>query len=117
MTSYDTNIMMVRKWSNKQDFDVRAATELLIEHGHWLRTHQFIEKCTRIDGYSGARWIDFFEVEAQLEQRALIGSSGELVLLKAAVMLARDTLGASSLDAVNRGLVVRAIAAAWGVTR
>lgn len=115
MSDYETTVAMVRKWSNPHDANVRAAVEMLIEHGHWLRNNDFLEKCARVDRFDGAMWIDWTAADRLLEKHELIGSSGELVLLKIAVALARDAFGGSSLDKINRGLVVRAFRDALGV--
>jgi hypothetical protein len=114
MTNYQTMVTALREWTATHDNAVRAAVELLIEHGHWLRNDKFVELCVQND--YGTTWINWGTAELMVSQRDLIGSGSELSVLRFAVMIAHDQLGLSSLDRTNRELVVRALADALGGT-
>ena len=92
----------------------RAATLLLIYHGHWLTNRQFIGHCVAIE--DDAYWVDWWQVRELLEADRLTGTNSELALLRFAVQLANDSLGMGSLDRVSRQLCVDALAHALGVT-
>lgn len=99
----------------------QAAVELLIGHRSWLVRDDFlgyVECCRGFRGESMAA-IDWLAVWAALEDGHLPCSSGECQVLRVAVSIAegvpidlRDVV--TGLDAVNGGLVARAVLAAGG---
>jgi hypothetical protein len=113
MSDHQTVVSGLREWTATHDANVRAAVEMLIEHGHWLHNAGFLEACAQTD--YGVTFIEWRKVTELLEMNALYGSGSELAMLRVVVMLARDTLGLSSLDRTNRALVVMAISDALGV--
>jgi hypothetical protein len=98
-----------------------AAVELLIDHRSWLIRDDFlayVERCRGFHGESMAA-IDWLAVWAALEDGHLPCSSGERQVLRVAVSIAegvpidlRDVV--TGLDAVNGGLVARAVLVAGG---
>lgn len=98
-----------------------AAVELLIDHRWWLVRDDFgvyVESCRGLRGELVAA-IDWPAVWVALEDGHLPCSSGERQVLRVAVSIAegvpidlRDAV--TGLDAVNSGLVARAVLAAGG---
>ena len=99
-----------------------AAVELLIDHRWWLLIRDdflvYVEFCRGLNGESSA-WIDWRALCAALEDGQLPCSSGERGVLGVAVSIAesvpvdlREVV--TCLDAVNLGLVARALLAAGG---
>jgi hypothetical protein len=110
----------LRVWA-KGLLTYEAAVELLIGHRWWLVRDDFlvyVERCCGFHGESMAA-IDWRAAWAALEDGHLPGSRGEGQVLRVAVSIAegvpidlRDV--ATCLDAVNSGLVARAVLAAGG---
>lgn len=114
MSTHDTLVAGLREWASTQDAPERAAFELLAEQGHWLRHAGFVKHCV-CDDY-GTLWIDWSAVAEGLERGSFLsGSGGEMAVLRFAVSVVCDPLGLSSLDQVNRQVVVDAFATALGV--
>jgi hypothetical protein len=110
---YRQMVNAIAEWASTQDAPERAATWLLIDQGHWLRSHQFITKCVAED--EGVWFIQWWRVQELLDEDKLLGSSGELAILRFAAALASNALGLSSLDRENRTLAVNALSEALGV--
>lgn len=49
MIEYRELVGSLRVWIKNGDAPVRAAVELLIEQGHWLRDRTFVDECIGID--------------------------------------------------------------------
>lgn len=108
-------ISALETWVSQQNRAWRAAGELLLHNGHWLDDANFVELCC--DFSDDGAWIDWHAVDAQLAKGSLLGSAGEVAVLRWSAEIALDGLDASSMDRDNRALVAEAIATALGVTR
>lgn len=116
MTDHDNLAQALLAWANRDDARERAAaTKLLVEQGHWLHDQTFVRECVAVDG--GTTFLRYWRIDELLVDNALIGSSGEMAVLRFAVALTRNMSDLSSLDRANKGLVVRALADALGVER
>lgn len=113
MSDYTELIESLRKWIAKQDAPVRAAVQLLIDQGHWFHDHEFVRECVGTDDWQ--YYVMWWRVRELLDEGRFTASGGEMAVLRAAVALACDTLGLSSLDRINRQAVVDAFATALGV--
>jgi hypothetical protein len=112
----NTRINGLTRWVRGSDeAAMRAAGGLVLGSRHWLYSKQFHALCT--NEYEGVFYIDWAATDYALKREDLLGSSGEIALLKWAVVIARDLFGASSLDRNNREAVLDALAAGWGMTR
>jgi hypothetical protein len=99
----------------------QAAVELLIGHRSWLVRNDFLGYVECWRGFHGESMaaIDWLAVWAALKDGHLPCSSGERQVLRVAVSIAegvpidlRDAV--TCLDAVNSGLMARAVLAAGG---
>jgi hypothetical protein len=105
----------LRGWTATTDSHVRAAVELLIEHDFWLRRSDFRTACVQHDvdedgDEDDALTIRWHDAAAFLESGPR-GSSGELTILRFAVVLGSNELQLTGLGSWGRGAVVRAVAA------
>ncbi|MGH3754041.1 MAG: hypothetical protein ACRDRP_15355, partial [Pseudonocardiaceae bacterium] len=60
----------LRVWTVDHDRYVRAAVELLIEHDHWLRNGEFVDRCVRraTDAREGGfYWVDWEQARAAFD--------------------------------------------------
>lgn len=103
----------LREWAETQDAPERAAFNLLDDHGFWLRNRTFLDYCVSVD--EGVHFIRWYDAQEHLDEGRLFGSSGETAVLRFALFLARDPLGLSSLDRVNRDNAVFRFGEALGV--
>jgi hypothetical protein len=113
MSDYGHRVTALLRWASTQDAPARAAIDLLVEQGSWFRNRKFVDHCVAVD--EGITFVQWWRAQELLDNDALIGSSGELAVLRFAVALVRDPNGLSSLDRTNKALAVRALAAALGV--
>lgn len=103
----------LRDWAATQDAPGRAAFNLLDNHGFWLRNRTFLDYCVSED--EGVYFIVWIDAQEHLYEGRLFGSSSEVAILRFALFLARDPLGLSSLDRVNRDNAVFRFGEALGV--
>jgi hypothetical protein len=115
MSDHDTLVAALRAWNDTQNADWRAAGELVIDHGHWLRDPAFRERCIGDD--DGTVYIDWDVVTGMLHRRELTGTGSQRAILRWATFIVRDMLGAESLDRINCEAVASAVCAALGVKR
>lgn len=115
MSDYETLLDGLENWIETHDVGVQAAVSLLMAHKHWLRNAVFVERCIVWDHEYRMAVIEWPKVTEALAANALVGSGSELAVLRWAVLLATDPYGVSSLDRINRDLVVRATAATFGI--
>ena len=116
MNDHYTMITGLRGWAASCDAFTRAAVDLLVDHDHWLWDLKFVQRCVHVNDHD-VPFINWMAVEQLLKNGQHPASGSELAVLRLALMLARDLFGLSSLDRVNRGHVVDAVAAALDVTR
>lgn len=108
----------LRASASSHDSGVRAAVELLIEHGAWLRKSTFVK--AYVSYAYGSTHVDWRAVDAALTEQVrdlMVVSSSELAVLKLAVFLARDPMRLAVLGSSNAEIAARAFARALGVTR
>jgi hypothetical protein len=118
MPAHNDLVARLREWTRTHDASTRAAVELLIEHGYWLRRESFVQRYVR--QVAGSTVVDFYDIETDLKNKTrdlVVASSSELVMLRLAVSLARNSLGLNSLGSGNAEIAARAFDAALGVDR
>jgi hypothetical protein len=103
-------------WAATHEYGVLAATQLLIEHGSWLRRSDFLAACVG-GADSPMPWISWRAAKLRLDDGDFIASSSELIILDLAITLALDSHRTSLLGNTNRESVARAFGLALGVTR
>ena len=103
----------LRAWTRHHDPHVRAAVELLIEHGFWLRRADFTRACVRRD--RGEAWIDWHAARAYVDAGA-VASTSEMAVLDLAVALGENRYRLSVMGAANSRAIATAVARAVGVT-
>lgn len=104
----------LRAWTRDHDLHVRAAVELLIDHGFWLRRADFIRSCVRRD--RAESWIDWAAAR-QFYDSGPGGSTSELAILDLAVALGENRYRLSVMGAVHSLWIAKAVARAVGVER
>lgn len=58
MTFADDLTAGLRQWTRHHDPHVKAAVELLLWHGFWLRRPDFCKACVTVDGDVWIRWAE-----------------------------------------------------------
>jgi hypothetical protein len=95
-------------------YAAEAAVELLIAHGNWLRRPDFCDEL--VDGPRGDfAWIDWHRIPEFLEHTGCSGAEARILALAAELVgvdtgRGLDELLSTSLDDVNRRLVLDAVA-------
>lgn len=114
MTFTDDLTAGLKAWTRHHDLHVRAAVELLIWHGFWLRRNDFREACVTVErGDVWIRWADAREF-ADSRPRA---STSELAILDLAVALGEDRYRLGIMGTAHSRAIADAVAAACGVQR
>ena len=114
MSTQNTLITGLRAWTRDHDAHVRAAVELLIDHGGWLRRADFTRACVRKD--SREAWIDWRAARAFVDAGA-VASTSEMAILDLAVALGENRYRLSIMGAANSRWIADAVARAVGVDR
>ena len=106
----------LQRWTSTHDAHVRAAVDLLIDHGHWLRDTTFLDEAVTKDS-DGDVWINWRNArEALTSGKFSTASSTERAVLDLAIAIGSDQYRLSRMDG-DRGagaLVVRAMHTALG---
>lgn len=102
----------LRRWTGKDDHK-RAAEELLIEHGFWLRRTDFLDAALRYDSDDAAALIMWSKAREFLdtEPRA---STTELAVLDLAAALGEDRFQLTAMGRAHRDMVRTAVNTALG---
>lgn len=116
MRDFDATVAGLRKWTESHDPHVRAAVELLIDDGRWLRRRDFTSECVRREP-SGEVWISWLHARDFIAANRAEASRTEMAFLELAVALARDTYRFNHMDDDQARQVVTAFAAALGMER
>ena len=103
----------LRAWTHDHDPHVRAAVELLIEHGVWLHRPEFVDACINI-GPEDA-WVHWRKAREFIDADRLKASSTEIAVLDFAVALGEDRYKLSQMGDSNSAALVRAVAVALAV--
>jgi len=107
----------LREWTGCHDLPVRAAVELLIGHGVWLRREEFLRACVHRTA-DGHYWIDWDEARAAFDAGELhAASSTEVAVLDFAIALGEDRYRFGFMGETNTRLLVDATARALGGVR
>jgi hypothetical protein len=102
----------LRKWTARLDGHVRAAVNLLIQDGRWLRRPDFTRSClTRHEG--GIIRVDWLAAKGLA--RSGDCSTTEQALMYVAVAIAENEYRLTRMDDRQAGLIVRAFAEALGM--
>lgn len=109
MSDQDKLIAGLRKWTKNHDPHVRAAVELLIEHGHWIRRADFAAEVVQWDS-GGTAWIPWDRARAFMRDRA--GSTSQMAILDLVIAIGSDRYRLSRADCEEA--IVRAVAMALG---
>lgn len=107
----DDLIIKLRRWTCHHDLHVRAAVELLIEHGLWLRRQDFVRAAVRKNGDT---WIDWQEAREFVDAGAR-ASTSEMAILDLAVALGEDRFRFNIMGPNHSRMIARAVADAVGV--
>jgi hypothetical protein len=102
----------LRAWAARKDNRIRAAVELLIEHGHWLRAGDFEDRCVFFD--QGLPAVSFAAVQAFADDTPA-GSDGQIAVLRVIADLGSGRWGIDMMDGRNRLRLVRAVTRAAGL--
>jgi hypothetical protein len=106
----ETTVEKLLRTAETHDPHVRAAVQLLHEHGKWLRNGEVL-RC--VDDYEDAAYVDWRRAREQFDAGEFNPASGsELAVLDFAIELGRNRFRLTSLDSVNSGLVLAALATA-----
>jgi hypothetical protein len=104
----------LRAWTRTHDAHVRAAVELLIGHGTWLRRTEFRDGCVHMDS-GGEVWLDWRAAREAFDAGGFTAaSSTERAVLDLAIALGTDRYRLGAMGPRNRDLIVTAVAAALG---
>lgn len=104
----------LRRWTRHHDLHVRAAVELLIDHGLWLRRRDFGKAAIEYGG-SGEVWINWRAAREFVDEGA-VASTSEMAILDLAVALGEDRYRFGIMGPNTSRMIARAVADALGVT-
>jgi hypothetical protein len=109
----ETLVTGLRHWTRDHDLHVRAAVELLIDHGFWLRRQDFTRLAVHRD--SGEAWINWRAAREFVNEGA-VASTSEMAILDLAVALGEDRFRFNIMGPNTSRMIARAVADAVGVT-
>jgi hypothetical protein len=109
----DVMITELRAWTRHHDAHIRAAVELLIDHGTWPRRPDFTRACVHRDRRQA--WIDWAAARAFADAGA-VASTSEIAILDLAVALGENRYRLSIMGSANSRLIATAVTRAGGVT-
>jgi hypothetical protein len=110
----DAIIKGLRAWTRDHDAHVRAAVELLIWHGFWLRRQDFVKAVVHRGNYGTTiNWSSAREfVDAGIR-----ASSSEAAILDLAVALGEDRYRLNIMGSAHSRAIAKAVAQATGQER
>lgn len=101
----------LRRWTETHDAHVRAAVELLIEHGSWVRRADFLRAA--VDDRAGVLIIGWRAAAEFLGAGVwVIASSTDLAILQLAIDLGSNRYRLTNMGAANAASIIRAITTA-----
>jgi hypothetical protein len=114
----DTEVIIagLRRWTREHDAHVRAAVDLIIWHGGWLRRRDFTEAAVRYYPRDRMHVIDWDKARAFADAGAR-ASTSEMAILDLAVALGENRYRLSIMGAAHSKAIADAVAAAAGVSR
>lgn len=101
----------LRAWTREHDYHVRAAMELIIWHGGWLRRQDFLKAA--VVRKHGDTWIDWDAARAFVDAGAR-ASTSEMALLDLAVALGENRYHLSIMGHAHSRAIAKAFAQAVG---
>jgi hypothetical protein len=101
-------------WTRDHDSHVRAAVELLITHGFWLRRKDFTHECIFWSGREA--YVNWVAARAFVDAGPR-ASTSEMAILDLAVALGENRYRLSIMGAANSRMIATAVARAVGVAR
>jgi hypothetical protein len=106
VTDFDKTVTALRRWTKDHDPHVRAAVELIIWHGYWLRREDFTGECVHRSATFAV--IDWDKAGGH----PWYASSSEVAILGLAVAVGSDRYRLSRMNDEQAGAIVRAFAGA-----
>jgi len=113
MADFDSLAAGLRRWTKDHDPHVRAAVELLISDGRWLRRRDFTSACAIED--PAETWISWRKASEFIESHRAAASTTEMAVLELAVAIGSNRYKLSYMNGEQAETVVKAFAAALGV--
>jgi hypothetical protein len=111
----ETLIAGLRAWTKDHDAHVRAAVELLIGNGGWLRRQDFRAACVRGTARKAdVPWISWPLARAFYDSGPL-GSTSQMAILDLAVALGEDQYRIGIMGHAHRRSIATAVMAACGL--
>jgi hypothetical protein len=111
MADTETLIKALRAWTREHDAHVRAAVELIIWHGFWLRRQDFVKAAVHRSRYEAT--IDWGTAREFVDAGAR-ASTSEMAILDLAVALGENRYHLSIMGHAHSKAIARAVARAIG---
>jgi hypothetical protein len=102
----------LRHWTHYHDPHVRAAVELLIEHGYWLRRPDFTGTCVHHDRRQA--WVDW-PAARTFADAGSTASGTQMAVLDLAVALGENRYKLSIMGYAHSHMMAAAFAQALGL--
>lgn len=99
-------------WTKDHDPHVRAAVELLIWHGYWLRRADFTTACVKRSGRES--WVDWDAARAFVDAGPK-ASTSEMAILDLAVALGENRYRLSIMGRAHSQVIAAAVRQAVGL--
>jgi hypothetical protein len=114
MPDLNSLVRALRRWTHDHDPHVRAAVELLIEHGTWIRRADFARACVEQDGREA--WINWRKAR-EFADSGSVASTSQMAVLDLAVALGENRYKFSIMGPANSRMIAQAVARALGEDR
>jgi hypothetical protein len=115
VADFDTLVTELRAWTKNHDPHVRAAVELLISDGRWLRRSDFVGECVTTGDGDGTAWIPWYRARDFIESSRSSASVTEMRVLEIAVAIGSDQYRLSRMNDEQAEAIVKAFAGALNV--
>jgi hypothetical protein len=113
----DTMVAGLRRWARTHDLTTKAAVELLVTHGLWLRRPEFRDLLHH-DRVAGDCWISWREAREAFDRNAFVrASSTEIAVLDLAIALGEDRYRFNRMGGGTAAVVSAAVEVALGGVR
>ena len=111
MPDFDGTVAGLRRWTAHHDLHVRAAVELLIDSGTWIRRADFQRAC--IEKNAREAWINWQKAR-EFADSGSVASASEMAILDLAVAIGENRYKFSIMGPANSRMIVQAVARALG---
>jgi hypothetical protein len=117
MADFDATVKGLRAWTRNQDGHVRAAVDVLVDHGYWLRHEVFTSAWMGVVRQDeNDTWIDWDKARGFCESSQVRGASvSQISVLRFAVALGLDRYRLGFASEGDARAAVRAVATATGL--